>query len=190
MVPSEHLRVFVGQVCEQTRQDCDGPCWLSRSTKREMLEWIEGHWEEIGPALTSVAASQRRMSTPQLPPFHISEEWHRDQSTIDKTPQFSFSPSSFSGAHHLNGRQQSLHLWVAGPWPLEIRWVLECSSIKLDKKLINHNQMHLLQQIQGFERRISCRARVIRALWCIEQRTWSFIYRMKCVSDCSIEASF
>jgi hypothetical protein len=26
MVPSEHLRVFVGQVCEQTRQDCDGPC--------------------------------------------------------------------------------------------------------------------------------------------------------------------
>jgi hypothetical protein len=39
-----------------------------------MLEWIEGHWEEIGPAFTFVAASQRRMSTAQLRPFHISEQ--------------------------------------------------------------------------------------------------------------------
>jgi hypothetical protein len=42
-VPSEHLRVFIGQVCEQTRQDFNEPRRLSRSTKREMLEWIEGH---------------------------------------------------------------------------------------------------------------------------------------------------
>jgi hypothetical protein len=45
MVPSEHVRVLIGQVCEQTRQDFDGPRRLSRSTKREMLEWIEGHWK-------------------------------------------------------------------------------------------------------------------------------------------------
>jgi hypothetical protein len=73
-VPSEDLRVLIGQVCEQTSQDSDGPRRLSRSTKREMLEWIEGHWEEIGPAFRFAAASQRRMSTPQLPPFRISEE--------------------------------------------------------------------------------------------------------------------
>jgi hypothetical protein len=73
-VPSEHLRALIGQGCEQTRQDFDGPHRLSRSTKREMLKWIEGHWEEIVPAFTFVAASQRRMSTPQLPLFRISEE--------------------------------------------------------------------------------------------------------------------
>jgi hypothetical protein len=73
-VLSEHLRVFIGQVCEQTRQGFDGPRRLSRSSKREMVEWIEGHWEEIGHAFTFVVASQRRMSTPQLPPFRISEE--------------------------------------------------------------------------------------------------------------------
>jgi hypothetical protein len=73
-VPSDYLRVVIGQVCEQTRQDFDGPCQLSRSTKREMFDWIEGHWEEIGPAFTCMAASQRKMSTPQLPPFRISEE--------------------------------------------------------------------------------------------------------------------
>jgi hypothetical protein len=39
-IPSEHLRVLIGQVCEQTRQDFDGPRRLSRSTKKEMLEWI------------------------------------------------------------------------------------------------------------------------------------------------------
>jgi hypothetical protein len=61
-VPSELLQVLVGQVCEETRQDFDGLCQLSRSTKREMLEWAEGHWEEIGPAFTFVAVSQRRMS--------------------------------------------------------------------------------------------------------------------------------
>jgi hypothetical protein len=42
-VPSEHLPVLIGQVCEQTGQDFDGSRRLSRSTKREMLEWIEGH---------------------------------------------------------------------------------------------------------------------------------------------------
>jgi hypothetical protein len=73
-VPSEHLRVLIGHVCEQTRQDFGGPRRLSRSIKREMLEWIEGHWEEIGPAFTFVAASERRMPTPQSPPFHISKE--------------------------------------------------------------------------------------------------------------------
>jgi hypothetical protein len=73
-VPSEHLRVGIGQVCKQTRQNFDGPRRLGRVTKREMLEWIEGHWNEIDPAFTFIAASQRRMSTPQLPPFRISEE--------------------------------------------------------------------------------------------------------------------
>jgi hypothetical protein len=48
-VPFEHLQVLIGQVCEQTRQDFDEPHRLSRSVKREMLEWIEGHWKEIGP---------------------------------------------------------------------------------------------------------------------------------------------
>jgi hemerythrin len=66
--------VFIGQVYEQTRQDFDGLHRLSRSTKREILEWIERHWEEIDPAFTFVVASQRRMSTPQLPLFRISEE--------------------------------------------------------------------------------------------------------------------
>jgi hypothetical protein len=55
-VPSEHLRVLIGQVCERTRQDFDGPRRLIPSTKREMLEWIERHWEEIGPVFTFVAA--------------------------------------------------------------------------------------------------------------------------------------
>jgi hypothetical protein len=73
-VPSEHLPVLIGQVYEQTRQDFDGPHRLSHSTKREMLEWIEGHWEEIGSPFTFVAAGQRRMSTPQVPPFRISDE--------------------------------------------------------------------------------------------------------------------
>jgi hypothetical protein len=81
MVLSEYLRV-----CEQIRQDFDGPRRLSRSTKREMLEWTEGHWEEIGLAFTFVAASQTRMSTPQLSPFRISDQWHQDQFTIDETP--------------------------------------------------------------------------------------------------------
>jgi hypothetical protein len=66
--------MFIGKVCEQTRQDFDGPRRLIRSTKREILEWIEGHWEESGPAFTFVDASQRRMSTQQFPPFRISEE--------------------------------------------------------------------------------------------------------------------
>jgi hypothetical protein len=73
-VPSKHLRVIIEQMCEQTRQDFDGLRQLSRSTKREILEWIEGHWDEISLAFTFLAASQRRMSTPQLHPFHISEE--------------------------------------------------------------------------------------------------------------------
>jgi hypothetical protein len=73
-VPSGHLRVLIGQVCEQTPQDFDGPRRLSRSTKRKVLEWIEGHWEETGLAFTFVAASQRRISSPQLPPFRISEK--------------------------------------------------------------------------------------------------------------------
>jgi hypothetical protein len=38
-VPSEPLRVLIGQVCERTRQDFDGPRRLSRFTKREMFEW-------------------------------------------------------------------------------------------------------------------------------------------------------
>jgi hypothetical protein len=39
-VPSEYLRVLIRQVYQQTRQDFDGRCRLSPSTKREMLEWI------------------------------------------------------------------------------------------------------------------------------------------------------
>jgi hypothetical protein len=68
-VSSEHLRLLIRQVGEQIRQDFNGPRRLSRFTKREMVQWIEGHWEEIGPMFAFVAASQRRMSTPQLPPF-------------------------------------------------------------------------------------------------------------------------
>jgi hypothetical protein len=37
-VPSEHLPVLIGQVCEQTRQHFDGARRLNRSIKREMLE--------------------------------------------------------------------------------------------------------------------------------------------------------
>jgi hypothetical protein len=42
-VPSEHLQVLTGQMCEQTRQNFDGPRQLSRSTKGKMPEWMEGH---------------------------------------------------------------------------------------------------------------------------------------------------
>jgi hypothetical protein len=34
-VPSEHLRVLIGQMCEQTRQNFDGPRRVSRPTKEK-----------------------------------------------------------------------------------------------------------------------------------------------------------
>jgi hypothetical protein len=66
--------VLTRQVCEQTDQNFGGPPRFNPSGKREMLEWTEGHWEEIGSAFTFVAASQRRMSSPQFPLFRVSEE--------------------------------------------------------------------------------------------------------------------
>jgi hypothetical protein len=68
---SEQLRILIGQVCETMDLPCSAPRKLSRSSKRDMLEWIEANWEVVGERFTIVAASQRTLPAPQIAPFRI-----------------------------------------------------------------------------------------------------------------------
>jgi hypothetical protein len=76
-VPSEYLRVFIGQVCEQTRQDFDGPRRLSCSTNKRNprvdKRILRRNWsrvyvcgcqpeKDVHPAVASIPY-QRRMTS-------------------------------------------------------------------------------------------------------------------------------
>jgi hypothetical protein len=87
-VPSEDLRTLLGQVCETLNISFEGPHRLHKSTKREMLEWIEVNWEIAGEGFTMVTANQRILPAPAIPPFRISDDWHQWQSKRDSLSIF------------------------------------------------------------------------------------------------------
>jgi hypothetical protein len=71
---SHQLRILIGQVCEMLRLPFDAPRQLNRSTKREMLEWIEANWEIVGEGFGVVAVSQRTLPTPRIAPFRVKDD--------------------------------------------------------------------------------------------------------------------
>jgi hypothetical protein len=50
---------------------------LIRSTKREILEWIETRWEKAGAPLAIVAANQQKLPIPSIPPQRVKIEEHQ-----------------------------------------------------------------------------------------------------------------
>jgi hypothetical protein len=58
-VLTEDLKLIVRQVCEARRVNFEGPHSLRRTTKREVLNWIGEHWDELGDTFTMVTVNQR-----------------------------------------------------------------------------------------------------------------------------------
>jgi hypothetical protein len=58
---TQDLRLFVKQVCHTANFPFDGPRALPRSTKREILCWIEDNWESLCVQFTAMTAIQRTL---------------------------------------------------------------------------------------------------------------------------------
>jgi hypothetical protein len=58
---SENLKLLVLQVCDTTGVPSEGAHPFRRSTKREVLEWIEESWSTLGEAFATIAANQGRV---------------------------------------------------------------------------------------------------------------------------------
>jgi hypothetical protein len=76
-IPAQQLRILVAQTCDANRLQFNGRRQLNRSTKKEILEWIEASWETIGNCLTLVVANQRRLPVPLMTSFRIDTDQHQ-----------------------------------------------------------------------------------------------------------------
>jgi hypothetical protein len=76
-ISAQQLRRLVGQASEANLLHFDGRRRLNRCTKREILEWIEMRWETAGAPLAIVAANQRKLPIPSIPPFRVEIEEHQ-----------------------------------------------------------------------------------------------------------------
>jgi hypothetical protein len=57
-IVSEDLKLLVQQVCDATNFRYEGMHTLHRATKREVLEWVEENWANLGQEFASIAANQ------------------------------------------------------------------------------------------------------------------------------------
>jgi hypothetical protein len=61
-IVSEDLKLLVQQACDATNFRDEGMHTLNRATKKEVLEWIEENWANLGQEFTSIPANQRTVT--------------------------------------------------------------------------------------------------------------------------------
>jgi hypothetical protein len=75
-IVSWELKAIIEQVCEVEKVVFDGPHPLKRSTKRELVEWIELNWGGLGQTFTTITANQLTVPRPSYPfiESHVPEQ--------------------------------------------------------------------------------------------------------------------
>jgi hypothetical protein len=58
---SWELKAIIEQVCQAAHVGFEGPHPLNRSTKRDLIQWIETNWPALGELFTSITANQNQI---------------------------------------------------------------------------------------------------------------------------------
>jgi hypothetical protein len=58
---SWELKAIIQQVCQAAHVGFEGTHPLNRSTKRDLIQWVESNWPDLGELFTSITANQNQI---------------------------------------------------------------------------------------------------------------------------------